>query len=76
MGEYLQDAIEKERENESLLREVEDYEAEINQILREKIGVEIENKRMKKMIAASEKRISAIGTRLIHAAKDKIKGRE
>lgn len=28
---------------------------------------------MKKMIAASERRISAIGTRLIHAAKDKLK---
>jgi|JI10StandDraft_1071094.scaffolds.fasta_scaffold5631430_1 hypothetical protein len=28
------------------------------------------------MIAASEKRISAIGTRLIHAAKDKLKIKE
>lgn len=28
---------------------------------------------MKKLIAASEKKISAIGSRLIHAAKDKIR---
>lgn len=31
---------------------------------------------MKKMITASERRISAIGTRLIHAAKDKLKIKE
>lgn len=28
---------------------------------------------MKKMVAANERKISAIGTRLIHAAKDKLK---
>lgn len=33
----------------------------------------MENNRLKKMIAASEKKISAIGSKLISVAKDKLK---
>lgn len=42
-------------------------------MLLEKIAVEIENKRMKKIISVKDKKMSAIGTRLIHATKDKPK---
>ena len=71
--EYLGDAIAKENEVEMLYDDLLQYENDINNILLEKISIETENKRMKKMISASEKKISAIGNRLIHAAKEKSK---
>ena len=53
--------------------ELESMEMDMNNLMQEKIAAEIENKRMKKMIASSERKISAIGSRLIHAAKDRLK---
>lgn len=71
--EYLGDAIEKERECEEMAEDIGALEMDMSALLHEKIAVEMENKRMKKMIAASERKLSALGTKLIHTAKDRLK---
>lgn len=44
----------------------------MNEIVLEKISVDRENKKLKRMIEKSERKISAIGNRLIYVAKDKL----
>lgn len=48
------------------------YESDINEVMLEKIAVDLENKKLRRMIASSEKKMSAIGNRLIYVAKDKM----
>lgn len=69
--EYLADNISKERLQESVSDELMQYETEINRLLLDKISLENENKRLKKIVTASEKKLSAIGNRIIHAARGK-----
>jgi hypothetical protein len=46
-----------------------DYENTINNILVEKVTLEIENKRLSKQIDLSEKKLNVLGNRLIEVAR-------
>lgn len=46
-----------------------DYENTINNILVEKVTLDIENKRLTKQIELSEKKLNALGNRLIEVAR-------
>lgn len=46
-----------------------DYENTINNILVEKVTLDIENKRLSKQIELSEKKLNALGNRLIEVAR-------
>ncbi len=67
--EYLKDALEKEQEAESLYTKLYEYENTINSILVEKITMELENKRLKKVIIQSEKKLELLGNQLIRVAR-------
>lgn len=65
--EYLRDALEKEQEAEMLYSKLVEYECAMNNILVEKITLEIENKRMCKAIELSERKVLILGNKLIEA---------
>jgi hypothetical protein len=48
-----------------------DYEQKINNILVDKVTLEIENKQLMKSIEMSERKIEVLGSRLIEAARRK-----
>lgn len=48
-----------------------DYENTINSILVEKVTLEIENKRMIKMIDVSERKLNILGNKLMEVTKKK-----
>lgn len=52
-----------------LFAKVIDYEQRINNILVDKVTLEIENKQLQKSIELSERKIEALGSRLIEAAR-------
>jgi hypothetical protein len=65
--EYLRDALEKEQEAEMLYSKLVEYECAMNNILVEKITLEIENKRMGKAVELSERKVLILGNKLIEA---------
>ena len=52
-----------------LFAKVIDYQQRINNILVDKVTLQIENKQLQKSIELSERKIEALGSRLIEAAK-------
>ena len=52
-----------------LFAKVIDYEQRINNILVDKVTLEIENKQLAKSIELSERKIEMLGSRLIEAAR-------
>jgi hypothetical protein len=48
-----------------------DYENTINNILVEKVTLDIENKRLAKQIELSEKKLNVLGNRLIEVARNR-----
>lgn len=70
--EYLGDAMEKEQQAQNLYDNLLHFESDLNEVMLQKINMQRQNKKLKRMIAASERKISAIGNRLIYAAKDKL----
>ena len=48
-----------------------DYENTINSLLVEKVGVEVENKRLLRQIELSEKKLGHMGQRLINLARER-----
>lgn len=67
--EYLKDALDKEQEAENLYIKLVDLENTLNNILVEKVSLEVENKRLLKSIELSEKKLAMLGNRLIEVAR-------
>ncbi len=53
-----------------------EYENTINGILVEKITLELENKRLKRIINQSEKKLELLGNQLIKVARESVEYRE
>ena len=52
------------------------YESDINEIMLEKIAVDLENKKLRRMIGALERKVSARGNRLMHVGNEKTEGED
>ena len=72
--EYLKDALEKEQEAEVLFAKVVEYENNINNILVDKVTLEVENKQLSRAVQQYERKIEVLGSRLIEAARRRVQG--
>lgn len=64
----MRDALEKEQEAENLFAKLIEYEAMVNNILVEKVTLEVENKRMVRAVEMAERKVEVLANKMIEAA--------